>query len=173
MLLFSNLPASLAGLFAMACLVTWPLARSRHGILVFQLGIGLGCALHYGLLGFTAAAALNVVGIAQVIAAAYAGRSVAAQRIGEGLIYVGVAAGFVFWTGFESALAIIATLLIFIARLERIEADMRILLMCGGAVWLLHDLYIGSPIAAAADVVSLGIGVYGLYRMYQRLRGTA
>ena len=51
-------PAIMSGLFAASCLTIGPMFRSRHMILLAQLGAGLGFAAHYGFLGIPVAAAI-------------------------------------------------------------------------------------------------------------------
>jgi hypothetical protein len=66
--IWSNPAASVFALFGAVCMVGWPLCRTRHGMLLVQIGIGIGFGLHYALWGGATAAIVNGLGAAQVAA---------------------------------------------------------------------------------------------------------
>jgi hypothetical protein len=161
----SYLAAQIAGLFAMACLAGWPLLKNRPAILLAQLGIGLGFALHFALLGVWAASAVSLLGTVQTVAACFAAQSKMAARAGYALIPATILAGIWFWTGPAAALAVLATILAALGRMQLDQTGLRVLLLAGSAVWAIHDLAIGSQIAFAADVMSLVMGVAKLLNL--------
>lgn len=154
-----NPPAAIAGLFALVCLTVWPLFRTRHGILLAQLGAGVGFATHYALLGIVAPSLVNVLGSVQTTAALFSTRSEALNRIGYGLIPLMIAAGIYFWTGPTSALCVTAMGLIALGRMQRNQWALRLLILAGGVFWTAHDYLVGSWIALTADVLSLTMGL--------------
>lgn len=155
--------ATAAGLIAFVCLSVWPLFRSRSSILLVQLGASVAFATHYGLLGFMAPAAVNVLGSGQTVAALFAPNSPALNRIGYILVGLMAAAGIYFWIGPVSALCIIAMGLIAVGRMQKNQIALRSLILAGGAFWLAHDYLVGSYIALGADVTSLTIGLASLH----------
>lgn len=168
--LMENLPASLAGGVALFCLTTYPLFRSRKGILAMQLGAGAGFALHYALLGVLAASAVNVLGCVQTGAALFSGRSAASNRIGWALIPLMLLAGLYFWAGPVSAFSVVAMTLIAIGRMQQGELALRALMLSGASFWTLHDFLVGAWIAVAADIGCLTTGVAGLVALLGRTR---
>lgn len=154
----SSLGAQSAGLFAMTCLVSWPLLKSRPTILLAQLGISLGFAAHFALLGVWAASAVSVLGAVQTVAAGFAGHGKTAKRAGHALITAIILAGIWLWADPTTALAVVATVLAALGRMQLNQNALRLLLLAGSAIWAIHDLAIGSQIAFAADVMSFAIG---------------
>jgi uncharacterized membrane protein len=168
----SSIPAQAAGLFAMICLVSWPLFKTRSSILLVQLGIGLGFAAHFALLGVWAASAVSALGATQTVAAYFAGQGRAAERTGYILIVAMIAAGFYFWSGPSTALAVAGMVLVSLGRMQLDQTALRILLMAGSAIWAAHDFSIGSHIAFTADVLSFAMGAVMLFKTWPGLRDT-
>ena len=167
--------ASAAGFFALVCLAIWPLFRTRNGILLAQLGAGVGFASHYALLGIAAPSLVNMLGSVQTCAALFSTRSRAVNQIGYGLIPLMIGAGIYFWTGPTSALCVAAMGLIALGRMQRNQWALRLLILAGGAFWSAHDYLVGSWIALAADLMSLTMGLAMLTKMAlaQSLRARA
>jgi len=157
--------ASAAGFFAFLCLAVWPLFRTRSGILVAQLGAGVGFACHYALLGIAAPSLVNMLGSVQTCAALFSTRSGAVNKIGYGMIPLMIGAGIYFWTGPTSALCVAAMGLIALGRMQRNQWSLRLLILAGGAFWSVHDYLVGSWIALAADLLSLTMGLAMLAKM--------
>jgi hypothetical protein len=157
--------ASAAGFFALVCLAVWPLFRTRKGILLAQLGAGVGFASHYALLGIVAPSLVNMLGSVQTIAALYSTRSGTLNKIGYGLIPLMIGAGIYFWTGPTSALCVVAMGLIALGRMQRNQWTLRLLILAGGVSWSVHDYLVGSWIALAADLLSLSMGLAMLTKM--------
>jgi hypothetical protein len=154
-----NPAASAAGLFALVCLTVFPLFRTRKGILLAQLGAGVGFACHYALLGIAAPSLVNVLGSAQTVAALHSTQNQGLNRIGYGLIPLMICVGIYFWTGPTSALAVAAMGLIALGRMQNNQLTLRLMILAGGVFWLAHDYLVGAWIAFSADVLSLTIGV--------------
>lgn len=160
-----NPAAAAAGFFALLCLTVCPLFRTRSGILWAQLGAGAGFASHYALLGIAAPSLVNVLGLVQTLAALFAMRSDALNRIGYGLIPLMIGVGIFFWTGPTSALCVAAMGLIALGRMQSNQLALRLLILAGGFFWLAHDYLVGSWIALTADVLALTLGVAMLASM--------
>lgn len=168
--LMANVPASIAGSVALVCLTSFPLFRSRSGMLAMQLAAGVAFATHYAFLGVFAASMVNVLGCVQTGAALFAGRSAALNRIGYALIPLMILAGIYFWTGPVSAFCVAAMGLIAIGRMQTSQPLLRSLMLGGGAFWILHDFMVGAWIALAADVGCWITGAVGLAALYLRVR---
>lgn len=163
--------ATAAGLAAAGLLIAFPLLPSRRAILVAQLGIGLSFTLHFAALGVAAAAALNLLGTVQAAAALGAGRWPALNRVGLALIPLMVAAGLWFWAGPLSAVATLAIVVIALARMQADTLRLRLMLLAGSVLWLLHDALSGLWIALAADVASGLLGLVALLPLLRRRFG--
>lgn len=164
-LLLDNPAAAAAGFFALVCLTVCPLFRTRNGILLAQLGAGVGFASHYALLGIAAPSMVNVLGSVQSSAALFSTRSEALNRIGYGLIPLMIGAGIYFWTGPTSALCVAAMGLIALGRMQSSQWALRLLILAGGVIWSAHDYLEGAWIALTADVLSLTMGLAMLANM--------
>ena len=166
---YSFLCAQAAALVAMTCLVGWPLLRTRPTILVAQLGIGLGFATHFALLGVWAACAVSTLGAVQTVTAFYAGQGRFAERAGYSLIVGMVLAGIWFWSGPVTTLSVSAMVLVALGRMQTGQLALRLLLLAGSAAWAAHDYAIGSFIALSADVMSFAMGTFMLVRLRSEL----
>ena len=155
-----DLLATATGLSAAACLTLAPLARTRSGVLWGQMAAGLSFAAHYALLGITAAA-VNAMGD---------GTGQGFRRIGYVLTANMVLVGLLFWQGPISGLSVLAMALIAIGRMQVDQVALRLLIMAGGAVWLIHDALIGAWIALAADIGALAMGAVGLVLLTMRVQ---
>ncbi len=162
--------ATAAGFFALVCLTVWPLFRTRSGILLAQLGAGVGFASHYALLDMAAPSLVNVLGVVQTLAALFAMQSRALNRIGYALIPLMIAAGIYFWTGPASALCVTAMALIALGRMQDSQWTLRLLILAGGVSWTVHDYIVSSWIALAADLLSLTMGIAMLASMTAAIR---
>lgn len=162
--------ATAAGLVAAACLVGCPLLPSRRAMLAAQLAMAAGFALHYGLLGLAAAAAMNALSAAQTLAAIAAPRWPALGRAGYALIPAMAAVGLWFWDGPTTALAAAAMATIAVARMQADETDLRVLLLGGALLWSAHDALVAAPIPLAADLIAGVLGVAVLLGRNRRAR---
>lgn len=159
----------ISGVAAAAILTASPLLRGRQALLYAQLAAGLCFAAHYAFLGIAVAAAVNVIGSVQTIAALSSTRNAAMNRLGYVLIVLMALVGLVFWQGPISALSVAAMSLIALARMQADELRLRALLLAGGSFWLVHDLAGEAWIALAADVGSVAIGGAALFALLFRV----
>ncbi len=156
----------LTGISAAVLLTGAPMLRSRRAILLAQLGASLCFASHYALLGIEAASAVNVLGTVQTVAALFAARSAAMNRLGFGLICLMMLAGVVLWQGPISALSVTATALIALGRMQRDDVHLRLLLLAGGGFWIAHDFIAAAWIPLLADIGAVLTGVVALGAMF-------
>ncbi len=161
---------SVTGVGAIVFLTCGPAFRSRNTILIAQLFAGVCFLGHYLSLGIHAAAAANALGLVQTSAAIFAGRSILMHRLGYALIPLLVLSGFWFWQGPISALSVTAMALIALARMQTDELRLRLLLLTGGASWILHDLIGEAWFALTADIGAFLIGLAALMAMFVKVR---
>lgn len=161
----ANVPAALAACFAMACLVSWPLFKTRRSILLLQLGISTGFSLHYTLLEIWPAAAVGTLGALQAVAALGSAGGAQAKKAGYALALSMVAAGLYLWSGPTTALSTTAQVLVAIGRMQSNPLTLRLLLMSGSLLWGLHDFIVGAHVALTADLTSVAIGASALIAM--------
>lgn len=154
------LPLSTA-LVAGLALSAGPLFRTRCNILGAQFVAGAAFAAHYATLGIPVAAAVNVLGCAQTLAAMHATGHRSARFIGFSVAVLMVLVGSIFWENHLSTLSVVAMGLIALARMQCNQFSLRLLLLAGGAVWVVHDILAGAWFAVAADIATLLTGAVG------------
>lgn len=168
-LLASDPPVILSGVLAALWLTASPLFRSRRMVLLAQLAAGLCFAAHYAYLGIAVAAGVNLLGAVQTGAALLSTRSAAMNRLGYALIVLMAVVGLWFWQGPTSALSVAAMTLVAVARMQPDQVHLRVLLLCGGAVWAMHDLAVEAWIALAADIGCAMVGAAILFTLLFRV----
>jgi hypothetical protein len=156
---WENPAASAFALLGATCLISWPLCSTRRGMLLVQIGIGIG--LHYALWGSATAALVNGLGAVQAAAALIFGTN---PRTAVAWIwpYSGARRGVhadLEWSSIHSGSC----------RsdphcprtVENQSLAMRGLVLSGLLFWLAHDGIMGSPLLFA-DLLCLTIGVVAL-----------
>jgi hypothetical protein len=156
--------ASLAAIIGLVGRATWPLFASRVGILCGQLLIGVAFAAHYALIGVATAAIVNVLGSLQTATALLPLHPRTARYAGCGLIVAMAGTTLAIWSGPACLLVAVGQTFIAIARMQRDQTLMFMLLLVGQLWWGVHDIVIGSPLAIAADMVGLLVGGWMLAR---------
>ena len=125
------------------------------------MGIGsVFIATHFYLLGqHTAAAMFLIAGVRHFVTIRYRQRWLYALFIGLALASVALT-----YAGYLSLMSGAANLLMVSGSFAYGQKQMRILLMAGASVWLIHNLIIFSPVAILLEVVFLSSGLIGYYR---------
>jgi signal transduction histidine kinase len=154
--------AAFFGVVGMVCLMSWPLFRSRTGMLAAQLGIAVGLGLHYWLLGVRTAAVMQALSFAQIVAAIPLARRPGLRVLYLALVPVIAAAAALTWQGLPSFFSSAALSLITLARMQRDPRRLRILMLVAGPFWMTHDWMVGSLPAFSADLVSFSVGLWKL-----------
>jgi hypothetical protein len=150
--------AAVAGFIAMACFAAWPLFRGRWTMLVTHIGNSLGFALHYALLGYWTAAAMNGLISVQTVVAILLDRQPRLRWAYYALIPVLAFAIVVTWEGPPSYLAAAATTLSTIGRMQTNDVVLRVFLLASTPFWAAHDLLVGSAPGLIADGLSMATG---------------
>ena len=125
------------------------------------MGIGaFFIAAHFYLLGqHTAAAMFLIAAVRHFVTIRYRYKWLYA-------LFVGLAIGSVWLTysGYLSIMSGVANLLMVSGSFAHQQKQMRLLLIAGASVWLLHNLIILSPVAILLELVFLSSGIIGYYR---------
>lgn len=161
------------GLAGTACGMSWPLFRSRIGMLLAQLATNLFFALHYALLGAETGCAMNLLAAAQVVAAVPLG-----TRPGFRLVYLAVlpfiAAGVALtWSGVPSVFAALGFAFISLSRYQIEVRPFRLAMAVALPCWFAHNLLVGSLPGMLSDVVGMTLNLMMLARLRRPAAGTA
>jgi hypothetical protein len=158
------------GLAAMACLVAWPLFRTRATMLIVYIGNNLGFAVHYALLDQWTAVAMNGLMAVQTIVAIWLIRWPRLRLAYYALMPVVAGASIATWQGSPSFLSAVATTLSTIGRMQRNETFLRALLLASAPFWAVHDLIVGSLPGLVADLLSMATGAAMLVQRSSTIR---
>lgn len=154
---------ALFGIAGLALMTVWSLFASRRHALISQVAGSLCWGCHYGLLGAWSAAGMAMLSAVQS-ASAIPGRSRTTMIVfGLATLGIGIVA-VVTWAGVISGLAALGLGLQTLSRWQRLRRPMLLLAFGAGSCWLAHDILIGSPLAILADVVAMGMRVWGMRR---------
>ena len=165
-----DLPTLVTGFAAIACLTGAPLCKARHAVISVQFCASLCFVAHYLCLGFSVAAAMNVLGAVQTLVAIFAGRGTGVTRFGYALILLMVLSGLWFWQSPISGISMIAMVLIAIGRMQVDQIHMRLLILAGGIAWIAHDFLASAWLALIADIGAFATGLAALLALFVRIR---
>lgn len=155
--------ALLPGTVGLLAQLTWPLMRTRRGILGVQAAIGLGYGTQYALLGAWSGAAVAWLGGVQTLLVLFLGagftRTIAIV-VFPTLLLIGATT----WNGIPTLLALIACGLIMLGRLQQDTLSLRKLQLAAAPVGAAHDLLVGALPALAGAFASAVIAALALRR---------
>ncbi len=154
--------ALIPALFGAVCMVVWPTFKSHRVMLLTQMGIGTGFALHFALLQHFGASILNLLGAVQLIIVVALGPRNSRLPV---YLLVGVMclAGLCVWNGVLSLISTGAVMLVAVGRMQTEARKMKALVFAGMLLWFWHDWAIGS-IVAFADLFSIATLVLSIAR---------
>jgi hypothetical protein len=127
----ANPAADGAGLIAMVCFIAWPLFQARSMMLIACIGNNLCFALHYALLGHRTAAAMSGLMSVQTVVAIVLVHQPRLRWMYYALTPVLALASVVTWQGAPSLIAVAATTLSTIGRMQTNDVILRVLLLAG------------------------------------------
>ena len=137
-------PATIVGTFASTIAITWPLFRTRKGMLIGQVGVHIGFGLHFFLLGANTGALMNLFALIQAVAAIPLGKHKAFRMIyilTLPFIAVGAIAT---WQGLPSFFSSLGLAFISLGRYQLNVQSFRIILMIAIFFWFAHNVSVGS-----------------------------
>lgn len=155
--------ALLPGTVGLLAQLTWPLMRTRRGILIVQAAIGLGYGTQYALLGAWSGAAVAWLGGVQTLLVLFLG-SCHTRTIAIGVFPTLVLIGVTTWNGIPTLLALIACSLIMLGRLQQDTLRLRKLQLAAAPAGAAHDLLVGALPALAGALASAAIAALSLRR---------
>lgn len=161
--------ALLPGVVGLLAQLTWPLLNTRRGILSVQAAIGLGYGTQYALLGAWSGAAVAWLGGVQTLLVLFLGVR-HTRTIALGVFPILLLLGVVTWSGIPTLLALIASGLTMMGRMQQDTLRLRKLQLAAAPIGAAHDLYVGALPALAGAVTSAVIAALALRRQAKARR---
>jgi hypothetical protein len=127
-------------------------------MLATYIGNNFGFMVHYSLLGQWTAVAMNGVLALQTVVAMHLAERPRLRWIYYLLMPVLAVGSLITWHGLPSLLAGFAAILSAIGRVQINETYMRTWLLISAAIWLAHDVVVGSLPGLTADLLSMMTG---------------
>lgn len=163
-ILAANPVANLWGVVCVALGATWPLYKTRRGVLWAQAAVHVAFSLHFYLLGAYTGSLMNALGLGQALAAIPLGK-----KPGFKIIYLltlpVIAAGAVLtWQGVPSVFSSLALAMFSLARYQTNIMAMRVLMLLGILGWTVHDILVLSIPGLAADAISFATSLWMIRR---------
>ena len=167
-ILLAHPAANLVGVVCVGLGATWPLYKTRRGVLWAQAAVHVAFSTHFFLLGAYTGSVMNALGLGQALAAIPLGK-----RPGFKIIYILtlplIATGAVLtWQGLPSVFSALGLALFSLARYQTDTLPMRILMMLGIVGWTMHDILVLSIPGLTADALSFATSVW-MIRIERRL----
>jgi len=70
------------------------------------------------------------------------------------------------FTGLLSIIGFMATILITVGSFSKNDKFLRLMMIAGGSLWLLHNLILWTPVGIMVEVIFVGSSAIGYYRYY-------
>jgi hypothetical protein len=153
----------LSGL-AFASAVTSMQCRERRTILLWLVVAAILSAGHFFLLGRNSAGTLYLILCVRVMVATYSTDQRYILVFGAAIVVGSLAT----YENPLDILALIASLVATYAAFQSNPRRMRIVYMCCAALWMVHNVLAGSPVAVAMEVSLLISNGIGFWRYYLR-----
>lgn len=165
--------ANLVGVVAVTLGATWPLYKTRTGILWAQAAVHVAFSLHFFLLGAMSGSLMNALGLGQALAAIPLGK-----RPGFKIVYIAIlpviATGAVMtWQGAPSFFSALALALFSLARYQTNTLVMRVLMLAAILGWTTHDMLVLSLPGLSADVLSFATSIFMIVRENRQKRAVS
>lgn len=158
--LFEAPLTTLLGFVGMAAAVTWPLFKSRTGMLVGQMGVHTFFAAHYFLLGAYTGSLMNGLALIQAGAAVPLERH-KAFRVVYILTLPLIAAGALYtWQGLPSIFSSLGLAFISLGRYQTNTYWFRFFLIAAISCWFIHNVIVGSIPGMLADILSMSTSLW-------------
>lgn len=165
-----------ANLVGIACVIlgsTWPLYRTRTGMLWAQAALHVAFSLHFFLLGAHSGSLMNALGLGQVLAAIPLGEKPGFKRLYIAILPIIAAAAAFTWQGLSSVFAALGLALFSLARYQMNTMALRVLMIAAIVSWTLHDILVVSIPALTTDTLSLATSLFMIRRERRLQRALA
>jgi len=157
-------PAMLAGAFAVMISCSWPLMRTRNAMFAVQMTGASLFGLHYALLGSPTASVMCAVGIVQTIAITQLRRRAVRYSVLGATIVASLCMTAATWIGLPSLFAQSGQLCGAFGRLQKDVQQLRWCFLAGEAMWVAHNVIVGSPWGLLSDTLVVTTLTIGLWR---------
>ena len=147
--------ANMVGVLCVFFGSTWPLYKTRRGMLWAQAAVHVAFSLHFYLLGALSGSVMNLLALAQVLAAIPLGRSPGFKRLYIAILPIIAIAAALTWHGASSLFAALGFTMLSLARYQSDTFMMRLLMIGTILCMAVHDYLVLSVPALTADVLSL------------------
>ncbi|HZH25690.1 MAG TPA: YgjV family protein [Azospirillaceae bacterium] len=163
--------ANILGLLGAVLGATWPLYRSRNGMLLAQVAVAAAFTGHYVLIGGAMTAALmNILAGLQALAAIPLGTRPGFRRVYL-LTLPLIAAGTVYtWNGWPSVFAAVAMTLLSIGRYQTDTMRFRVLVGLTLPFWFGNNVLVGSVPGMLSDMFGTLFNAMNLLRDHRARR---
>lgn len=156
--------APVFGAVGLAGQMIWPLFRNRETILIVQLGAVCSYAASYALLGQSTATGVCLLSAIQTTIALLSGDRAWFSRIGYIFLPFVLVIGALTYSGLPTILAVTASCLMMIGRLQRETLRMRGVQLCASPFGAMHDIAVGAWPNLIGALMSLAIGLTAFRR---------
>lgn len=144
--------------------ISWPLFRSRFGILAVQVAAGVLFGLHYALLGAGTGSVMNLLSALQALAAIPLGSRPNFRYIYLALLPVIAVGAIATWHGLPSLFAAAGLAFISLSRYQTAVAPLRVCMALALPCWFGHNLLVGSVPGMISDVAGMTLNGWMLAR---------
>ncbi|MDA5093729.1 YgjV family protein [Aliiroseovarius sp. KMU-50] len=152
------------GFAGLAAQMVWPLFRKRKAMLSVQLSASCTYAASYVLMGQSTAAAVCLTGATQNVITMLAGDHKWLSRISYVFLLIAVTVGIMTYAGLPSILAVTASCLNMIGRMQSDVLRMRGVQLSASPFGATHDVIVGAWPALAGAVVAFSIAITAFRR---------
>ncbi|WP_448205707.1 YgjV family protein [Azospirillum sp. sgz302134] len=157
--------AQAVGLAGTAAGMSWPLFRSRTGILLAQLLTCGAFAAHYALVGAVTGSVMNALATAQVLAAIPLGSRPGFRSVYLALLPVIAVAAVSTWNGLPSLFAALGFGFISLGRYQVALVPLRLFMALALPCWFVHNAMVWSVPGMISDVVGMSLNAVMLARL--------
>ena len=162
--------AAVFGAVGLASQLVWPVFRDRKLILTIQLGGSCAYAASYSAMDQETAAAVCLAGAIQTTVAMFAGDRPWLNSMGYVFLPVVLFLGVATYSGLPTVLAITASSLIMIGRMQADTLRMRGVQLSALPFGAAHDVVVGAWFGLAGAVTSFVIAFFALRQEQSRRR---
>jgi len=156
--------ANLVGLVAVLLGATWPLFKTRSGMLWAQAALHVAFSLHFFLLGAMSGSLMNALGTGQVLAAIPLGQRPGFRKLYIAYLPVIAAGAALTWQGAPSVFAALGLALFSLARYQAGTMLLRVFMVAAILSWAVHDYLVMSVPALCTDALSLTTSLIMIFR---------
>lgn len=170
-ILLANPAANLVGIVCVGLGATWPLYKTRRGLLWAQAAVHVAFSTHFFLLGAFTGSVMNALGLGQALAAIPLGKKPGFKIIYLLTLPLIAIGAYLTWQGLPSVFSSLALAMFSIARYLTQTMPMRVLMILGILSWTVHDMLVLSIPGLAADALSFATSIW-MIRFERRMAKT-